>query len=995
MASTTERTWTHPAVERARDLRERDRELLAHDLDAAIDGDVHVDRPTRLLYATDASLYQMEPAAIVFPRDARDIEAVVRMCAERGVAVLPRGAGTSLAGQAVNHAVVLDCSRYMDRVLDIDVEGQWARVQPGVVVASLNREAARYGLQYPIDPATANRATIGGGIGNNSCGAHSVIYGKTVDHVLALDVVLGDGTATTLEELEGEALHDRLGRPGLEGEVYRATQRIAGEHGAEIERRFPKIQRRVSGYNLDAFAQPEVQAGKRMHLGELVVGSEGTLAIVTEARVRLVPLPKAKGVLAAHFVSVVAAAEATMLALRYAPSAIELVDRRIVEACRANRGFAPLVEFVQGDPGALLLIECYAKTPAEVDERLTIIEGVLRGAEHGYAWVKTTDAAAQARVWRMRQAGLGLLMSVRGDAKPVAFVEDAAVAPEHLPAYLERFEEIVRRYGTEAGYYGHASVGCLHIRPLVNVKQAEGLRQMEAMATEVADLVLEFGGSLSGEHGDGILRGVFTERMFGSELTEAFRELKAAWDPHGILNPGKIVETPAFGDHLRLGPETRNTEPATYLDFTAEGGFARAIEQCNGQGACRKLDGGMCPSYMATHDEEHSTRGRANLLRMAISGALPPEELTGDRIASALDLCVECKACKVECPSGVDLAKLKYEVLAQRQAERGAPLRDRLFAHLPELAARGWQLAPAINLLSTLPGWRWALERFGGVHRARPLPRLARQPFRRWFTERHRRREARGDRSAPRGEVVLFDDTFTRYFHPEVGRAATAVLEALGYRVVLAPGFECCGRPLISKGFLAEAARRAEQTVRALEPYVARGVPVVGTEPSCLLTLRDEYPDLLREHAAHEAARRVADGALLLDELIAQLAAEDPSVASIFRSDAQLDVLLHTHCHQKAGAGIEPTVAALGLVPGYDVEAVDSACCGMAGAFGFEAEHYEVSRAMGAMALFPAVDGHAAHGEVAITGVSCRQQIGHFTSRAPKHTAELLAEALR
>jgi len=997
VTSTGERPWTHPAVEAARALREQEREALAASLRDVIDGEVHADRPTRLLYATDASLYQMEPAAVVFPRHAEDVRRVVELCAERGIAVLPRGAGTSLAGQAVNHAVVLDCSRHMDQILEIDAGGQWARVQPGVVVASLNREAARFGLQYPIDPATANRATIGGGIGNNSCGAHSVIYGKTIDNVIGLDVVLADGTATTLEAFEGEALHDRLERRGLEGEAYRATRRIAAQHADEIETRYPKIQRRVSGYNLDAFATAEVQAGERMHLGEMVVGSEGTLAVVTEARVRLVPVPAAKGVLAAHFDSVVAAARATVVALRHAPSAVELVDRRIIEACRSNRGFAPLVEFVRGDPGALLLIEVYGATPNEVEERLTIIEGVLRTSNHGYAWVQTTDAAAQARVWRMRQAGLGLLMSVKGDTKPVAFVEDTAVAPEQLADYLERFDELVQRYGTDAGYYGHASVGCLHIRPLVNVKTAEGLRQMEAFATEVADLVLEFGGSLSGEHGDGILRGVFTERMFGTELTSAFRELKAAWDPQGILNAGKIIETPRFGDYLRLGPETRNVEPATYLDFSADGGFARAIEQCNGQGACRKLDGGMCPSYMATHDEEHSTRGRANLLRMAISGVLPPEELTGERIASALDLCVECKACKVECPSGVDLAKLKFEVLAQRHLVHGAPLRDRVFAHLPELAATASRVQGAGRLLevaASLPGARWALERWGGVHRARPLPRLAPRTFRAWFMEHTRTRTALRF-EAPRGEVVLFDDTFTRHFHPEVGRAATAVLEALGYRVVLAPDFGCCGRPLISKGFLDEAGRRAAQTVRALAPFVERGVPIIGTEPSCLLTLRDEYPDLLRDAELHASALRVGDGALLLDELVAQLAASDRSVASIFRSDAQLEVLLHGHCHQKAGAGIEPTVAALSLVPGYDVETVDSGCCGMAGSFGFEAEHYDVSRSMGALSLFPAVEEHTPNGAVAITGVSCRQQIGHFTDRAPKHSAELLAEALR
>jgi Fe-S oxidoreductase len=617
-----------------------------------------------------------------------------------------------------------------------------------------------------------------------------------------------------------------------------------------------------------------------------------------------------------------------------------------------------------------------------VQVRLAEAGAAMRARARSPYVFATTDAAQQASMWRMREAGLGLLMSVRGDEKPVALVEDTAVAPEHLPAYIARFQEIVAKYGTEAGYYGHASVGCLHIRPLVNPKSSEGLRDMQALASDVADLVLEFGGSLSGEHGDGILRGVFTERMFGTELTRAFAELKHAWDPQGILNPGKIVETPAFEDYLRVSPRTTNVEPRTFLDFTREGGFARAIEQCNGQGACRKLDGAMCPSYMVTHDEEHSTRGRANLLRMAISGVLPREELTGERVAAALDLCVECKACAAECPSGVDLAKLKYEVLAQRHAAHGVPLRDRAFAHIADIARLASPFAPLANALASLPPSRALLARLG-VHPERPLPRLARTPFRRWFADRVRL-GIRPDGS--RGEVVLMDDTFTRWFHPEVGQAAVTVLEALGYRVVLAPRLGCCGRPMISKGLLGEAAEAARRNIEALQSYVDRGVPIVGTEPSCLLTFRDEYPDLVGE-----SARGLAANALLLDELLARLLAEEPELASRF-GGASGEVALHAHCHQKAGPGVDPTARAL-RAAGYDVRAIDSGCCGMAGSFGFEAEHYDTSRAMGALRLFPAVE--AATGSVAITGVSCRQQIGHFTEARPRHSVELLAEALR
>ena len=983
---------------RARDLSEADRRALAEDLRAGLAGHpstgseqwVRGDRYNRLLYATDASLYQMEPVAVVFPQGAADVQHVLRVAAEAGVPVLPRGGGTSLAGQAVNHAVVLDFTQRMAAVHEINADEAWTRVQPGVILAELNRQAAGFGLQYAIDPSTANRATIGGGIGNDSCGAHSVLYGKTLDQVLGLEAVLADASLAAFAPVEGDALQAKLARPGLEGEVYRALRRLGREQRQEIARRFPRIMRRVSGYNLDEF----VDEHGPMDVARMIVGSEGTLAVVTEAKLRLVPLPKVKGLAAVHFKSVIEAAEATAAALEHPVAAVELVDDVIVRRCRQSTGFHALAEFVEGDPGGILLIECTGESEAEVLAKLEALESDLGRRGLGYATVTTTDPARQRDMWRMREAGLGLLMSVRGDAKPVGFVEDTAVAPEKLPAFIQRFQEVVGRHGTEAAYYGHASVGCLHIRPMVNVKSAEGLGTMEAIAAEIADLVLEFGGSLSGEHGDGILRGVFTERMFGPRLTNAFRAVKRAFDPQGILNPGKIIDTPAFGENLRLGPETRNREPVTYLDFAFEGGIARAAEQCNGQGACRKHDGGMCPSFMVTREEEHSTRGRANLLRLAFAGVLPPAELTGDRLFAALDLCVECKACKAECPSGVDLAKLKYEVLAQRNKERGVPLRARLFAHIATLSRLGSHAAPLANWAGRQKPLRALLQRLGGIHAERPLPVFAPETFPRWFRRRASTRRG-GSPTAPtaptarRGDAVLFHDTFTDYYHPEAGRAAVRLLEALGYRVVLAERTTCCGRPAISKGLLPTATRWARRNVDALLPYAERGVPIVGTEPSCLLTFRDEYPDLLRD----EASRTVAAQTYLLDELIVKLAQADESIARLFQA-TQREVLLHAHCHQKALVGPEPTLQALRLA-GYKPQLVDTSCCGMAGAFGFEAEHYDISRAMGALRLFPAVEAAPEETAIAVTGVSCRQQIGHFTSRRPRHAVELLADALR
>ena len=978
---------THASVERARGLLRAGPPALqriADDLRGALgpDHDLLIDRPSRLLYATDASLYEMEPVAVVFPRSAEDAAAAVAVARAHGAPVLPRGGGTSLAGQGVNHAVVLDFTRHMAQIESISPQRRLARVQPGVVLAQLNAAARQYGLHYPIDPSTANRATIGGGIGNNSCGTHSGLYGKTVDVVESVDVTLSDGAQLEFAPREGRELAALLDRADREGALYRELRELAERERPEIERRFPDIPRRVSGYNLDALLDPDA-----VNLAQLVVGSEGTLAVVTAATVQLAPLPKRRGIAAVHFRTLVEAAEATVAANAHAPAAIELVDDVIIERCRSSVGYAPLADFVVGEPGAILLIECFADDDGELRGKLDAIVAELEARGMGYATVVETDPAAQSRMWQMRQAGLGLLMSMLGDAKPVAFVEDTAVPPERLPDFVARFDAAIRARGLRAGYYGHAAAGCLHIRPIVNVKDPDGLRETERLAEEIAELVVEFGGSLSGEHGDGIVRGAFIEKMFGPRIVEAFRETKRIFDPDGLLNPGKIIDTPQFADNLRLSPATVNLTLDEGLDFSAEGGFARAAELCNGQGACRKFDGGMCPSFQVTQDEEHSTRGRANLLRQILNGALPPEELGGERLHAALDLCVECKACKAECPSGVDLAKLKYEALWQRNRLKRAPLRDRAFAEIARLARLGStapHLANALaNALVDLPPARRLLHR-AGLHRERPLPRFASRTFRRSFAER----PPASARSEQRGEVALFVDTFTNHFHPEVGLAAAQIIEALGYRVSLVENAACCGRPAISKGLLDRAREHAQTNLAALTPYIQRGAAIVGLEPSCLLTVRDEYPLLLRD----DAARRAAERALLFDEWLArELSA--PDAPQPFTNNDRGPLLLHAHCHQKALAGSDQTLSVL-RAAGYDAQLIDSGCCGMAGSFGFETEHYEISRAMGELRLFPAIRAQPAT-PIAVSGVSCRQQIAHFTNRSPHHIAEHLAKALR
>ena len=971
----------YESVRKAAALSERELAEIAQTLRREVAGEVRLDRYSRALYATDASMYQMEPVGVVLPRSADDVEAAVRTARAHGVPILPRGGGTGLAGQTTNHALVLDFSKYMHEMLEVQPEERWARVQPGIVNNHLTAAVRAHGLMYAPDPVTSARATVGGGIGNNSCGAHSVLYGKTLDHVLEVDVVLSDGSRARFDPAAGVELERRMALGTLEGALYREVRRIAYANRDEIERRFPKILRRVSGYNLDDFT-----GGAPMNLTRMIGASEGTLAVVTEARVNLVPAPTMRGTAAVHFRGLVESMEATVAILEHGPSAVEMIGEMIIRNCRVNPGYRHLLDWVQGDPQSLVFVEFYGDSTAELDAKLDALKADLARRNLGYAVVTSSDPARQRHIWSLREAGLGLAMAVKGDAKPLPYVEDTAVSPELLPEYVARFEEIIRAHDTEAAYYGHASTGCLHIRPIVNVKTAAGLDKMESIASQVADLVREFGGSLSGEHGDGIVRGAFMERMYGAELYQAFKEIKQTFDPDGLMNPGKVIETPGIREVLRLSPETKHIEVATFMDFSADGGFAEHVELCNGQGACRRMDGGMCPSYMVTREEEHSTRGRANLLRMILSGKLPASELRGDRLQAALDLCVECKACKAECPSNVDMAKLKAEVLAKRWEGRRVPLRVWAFGEIALLSRVGQALAPLTNTLSGLPIVRRLTERVVGVSSRRPLPRFAARTFSSWF-KRHR-----APRQAPRGEAVYFNDTFTEYMHPEVGRAAVRVLEALGYSVSIVNRKRCCGRPLVSKGQLAKARQWADRNVAALAPYARRGVPIVGTEPSCLLMLRDEYPDLLRS----ESAAAVASAAVMLDELVARLIAEGEDAASLFRADASANIQVHGHCHQKALVGAAPTLAALNAVPGYTAELIDSACCGMAGTFGFEREHYDFSRAMGALKLFPAVEAPDKRGwQVAVSGISCRQQIEHFTSKRPRHVAEHLADALR
>ena len=956
---------------------------LERELSRIVEGEVRFDAYSRLLYSTDASMYQVEPIGVVLPRTTADVQAVLELANQYHVPVLPRGGGTSLAGQTVNQAVVLDFSMFMNQVLEVNREERWARVQPGLVQDELNAHVRPMGLLFGPDTSTSNRATLGGMAGNNSAGSHSIAYGKTLDHVLELRGRLADGSTVVLRDLGPDELAAKSRLDGLEGQVYREVRRLVDQHADEIRSRYPKIMRRVSGYNLDEFvkAQP-------FGLHRLAVGSEGTLVVATEMTVRLVPKPRHTALVVVHYRALEEALESSPEILTAGPYAVELTDKMILDLARANIEQRGRTGFVQGDPAAIMIVEFAGDSEAEVRSKVEAFESLRERARMGYAAHRAYDPTEQQSIWRLRKAGLGLLLGMKGEKKAIAFVEDTAVDPARLPAFIAGFREILDRHGAVAGYYGHCSVGCLHIRPLIDLKTEAGLRQMRAIAEEITALVMEHGGALSGEHGDGRARSPFNALLYGPRLYDAFRQVKRAFDPKGLLNPGNIVDAPPMTESLRFGPSYRTWEPETLLDFSGQGGFAAAVELCNGIGVCRKkLEGTMCPSYMATLDEEHSTRGRANALRAVLSGRAPRSDFTGKRLYDVLDLCLECKACKAECPANVDMAKLKYEFLAHYYRANGLPLRNRLFGRIHRLARAGSALAPVSNWIARAAPSRWLIERLCRIDRRRPLPAFARTSFSRWFA----RRRPRG--SGALGEIVLFHDTFNTYQTPEVAVAATRLLEAAGYRVSLADR-KCCGRPMISKGMLGEARANASYNVAQLVEPARRGVAIVGLEPSCLLTLRDEYPELLRS----EDARLVARHSLLLEEFLQRemAAGRGPTLlaAAGGRADAPRPrVLVHGHCHQKALVGTGPTVAVL-RAAGYQVSEVDAGCCGMAGSFGFEAEHYELSLRIAGRRLVPAVK--AAGNDVAICapGISCRQQVEHTTGRQAVHPAQLLWEAL-
>ncbi len=960
---------------------------LAARLRRETSGDVLFDAFSRGRYATDASFYQIVPFGVVVPRTVEEALRALAICADDGRVVTPRGGGTSQCGQTVNDGIVIDLSRHLNKLISVDVANRTCVVEPGIVLDDLNRQLKKHGLWFPVDVSTASRATIGGMAGNNSCGGRSLRYGTMRDNTLAMDAALTDGSLLHFGEVDAN---------GDAPQLFRDMLALGEREASEIAERFPKVQRRVGGYNLDALV-PKNSANNMAHL---LVGSEGTLAFTTRVELKLWPLITNKVLGVCHFGSFYQAMDSAQHLVKLKPIAVELVDRTMLGLGRDIDMFKSIIgTAVRGDPDAVLIVEFAEENQADNIARLKQLSELM--GDLGFSWdnakrkwggvVEIIEPALQTGIAEFRAAGLNVMMSMKQEGKPVSFVEDCAVPLPDLADYTARLNGIFVKHGTTGTMYAHASEGCLHVRPVLNLKLEQDVRAMRAIAEETFDMVRGYKGSHSGEHGDGLVRSEFHAAMFGPRIVHDFATVKRRFDPGNILNPGKIVNPPKMDDRslFRFAPDYRVDDFKTALDWSAwpgaGGGFQGAVEMCNNNGACRKLEGGvMCPSYRATRDEKDVTRGRANTLRLAISGQLGPDALTSDAMAETMKLCVSCKACRHECPTGVDMAKMKIEVLAARAKKHGLSLRDRLVGYLPHYAAIAGTLAPLANLRNRSPLLRKLFERFAGISARRDLPAWRRDVF---------RSDAEAVGPADGREVVLFADTFNRAYERENLDDALRVLVAGGYRVHLPKPADrgralCCGRTFLSAGLVDNARAELDRLVATYAPFAARGVPIVGLEPSCLLTLRDELLSLRSD----DAARSVSAHALLFEEFLVREA--EAGRLQLPLGPIADKAMLHGHCHQKSFGAFKPVEQILRLIPDLAVETIESSCCGMAGAFGYGADTYEVSMQMAETSLLPAVRRADAATLIVADGTSCRHQIRDGSTREALHVARVLAMSL-
>ena len=965
-------------------------------LASRLDGELHIDRKMRILYATDASAYRELPLAVAIPATKNDIRELIRFARHEGTSLIPRTAGTSLAGQVVGNGIVVDMSRQFNRILELNREEKWVRVEPGVVRDELNLFLRPHGLFFGPETSTANRAMIGGMVGNNSCGSNSVVYRSTREHLLEVSAFLSDGSEASFGTLDPDAFHDKCEQASLEGSIYRNIRSMLSDYSnqTEIRREFPRksVERRNTGYALDLLLEtaPFTAGEPDFNFCKLIAGSEGTLAFLTEIKLNLVDLPpKETGLLCVHFNTIDESLRANLIALKYAPSASELIDHYVLECTKDNPEQSKNRFFVKGDPGAILVVEFRRQTREEITEIAARVEAEMREAGFGYHFPLLFGDDSK-RIWNLRKAGLGLLSNLPGDEKAVAVIEDTAVDVNDLPEYIREFNVILEKHGLYSVHYAHAGSGELHLRPIINLKTEDGHRLFRVIAEEIATLVKKYNGSLSGEHGDGRLRGEFIPQMVGEKNYLLMKQLKAAWDPQGIFNPGKITDTPPMDSMLRYDAGQQTPRFDTIFRFHQQDILQHA-EQCNGSGDCRKshLSGGtMCPSYMATRNEKDTTRARANILREFLTRSGKTNRYDHREIYEVMDLCLSCKGCKSECPSNVDVAKLKAEFLQHYYDEHGVPLRAQMIARFSTLSRLG-MLAPALyNFLMTQPSISRFIKSTVGFAPQRSMPTLHGHTLHSWFTRRARKQIP----AATRGKVCLFCDEFTNYNDTAIGIKAVELLEELGYEVVMAPHEES-GRTWLSKGLVREAKKIANRNIRMLSPVISADMPLIGIEPSAILTFRDEYPDLAEDELL-DAAKSLAKNTFLIDEFIAAEIDRGHISPDQFTTDTR-KILLHGHCQQKALSSTAYTEKMLSLPANYSVVTIPSGCCGMAGSFGYEAEHYELSMKVGELVLFPAVRNAADDTILAAPGTSCRHQVKDGTEKKAYHPVEILWQALK
>ena len=972
-------------------------------LQQRIEGDVMWDETTLIAYATDASAYREKPTVVVRPRHTADIVAALAFAREHKMPVVPRAAGTSLAGQVVGRGLILDVSRYMTQILELNVAERWVRVQPGVVRDELNLFLREHGLFFGPETSTSNRCMIGGMLGNNACGAQSVLYGSTRDHTLEVEAVLSDGSQVHFAALDKVEFEQKCELQTLEGSIYRHTRNVLTDefNQREIREQFPKpdIYRRNTGYAIDLMLRSEVftEGGEPFNFCRLLAGSEGTLAVSTEIKLNLVPLPKpVEGVVAAHFHTLDEALRANIVALKYDPSSVELMDDIIIECTRGHKEHEANRFFIEGNPKAVLMIQFERNTEAEINDSARAMEAELRSLGMGYHFPLVTGADTK-KVWNLRKAGLGLLSNVEGPRRSTTVIEDTAVSVHDLPEYIAEFQHILDKHQLSCVYYAHVGSGELHLRPMLDLKNPDDLKLFRAIGHDIALLVKKYNGSLSGEHGDGRLRGEFIPLMLGEHNYQLLRELKQVWDPENLLNPGKIVDAPPMDESLRLDYRIAARQIDTVFHFS-EGSVLQAAERCNGSGDCRKseiMGGTMCPSFKATRDEQHTTRARANVLREMLTRSSKQNPFDHKELYQVFDLCLACKACKSECPSSVDVAKLKMEFLQQYYDANGAPLRSRLIASITRMNSLA-SLAPW--LYNALTQWRptgQLLMRMLGFAPQRSMPRLSAVSF------RQRLKREKNNTPPTRGQLYLFADEFTNYNESELGIRTLQVLHRLGYEVQVPTHMES-GRALLSKGFLRKARKIAIENVQRLAPLISADSPLVGIEPSAILTFRDEYPDLIgpqyrisKRYGAnlYEQTRHLARHTLTIEEFLAREIDAGRITPADF-GNYPYELKLHGHCQQKALVGTAPARKMLSVLPGVRFSEIPSGCCGMAGSFGYEAEHYALSMKIGEQVLFPAVRKTTADTRIVAAGTSCRHQIAHSTGRKALHPIEIWWEAL-